>query len=45
MEVQTSQSNDLIRIAEKLSGIELQWYKEYWVYSTRTIDYAIGDII
>ena len=37
-------ANDFIRIAEKLSGIELQWYKEYWVYSTKTIDYAIGDI-
>lgn len=37
-------ANDFIRIAEKLSGIQLQWYKEYWVYTTRTIDYAIGDI-
>ena len=22
----------------------MQWYKEYWVYSTKTIDYAVGDI-
>jgi hypothetical protein len=36
--------NDFIRIAEKVSGIELQWYKEYWIYTTKTIDYAIGDI-
>ncbi len=36
--------NDFIRIAEKQSGIELQWYKEYWVNSTKTIDYAVGDI-
>jgi aminopeptidase N len=36
--------NDFIRIAEKLSNIELQWYKEYWVYTTKTIDYAVGDI-
>lgn len=36
--------NDFIRIAEKVSGIELQWYKEYWVYTTKTIDYAIGDV-
>ena len=36
--------NDFIRIAEKISGIELQWYKEYWIYTTKTIDYAIGDI-
>ncbi len=36
--------NDFIRIAEKISGLELQWYKEYWIYTTKTIDYAIGDI-
>ncbi len=36
--------NDFIRVAEKQSGIELQWYKEYWVYTTKTIDYALGDI-
>ena len=36
--------NDFIRIAEKVSGIELQWYNQYWIYTTRTIDYAIGDI-
>jgi Peptidase family M1 domain len=37
-------ANDFIRIAEKVSGIALQWYKEYWVYSTKTIDYKIGNI-
>ena len=36
--------NDFIRIAEKESGMELDWYKEYWINSTKTIDYAIGDI-
>ncbi len=36
--------NDFIRVAEKISGIELQWYKQYWVYTTKNIDYAIGDI-
>ncbi len=36
--------NDFIRIAEKISGMELQWYKEYWIYTTKTIDYAVGDI-
>lgn len=36
--------NDLIRVAEKVSGIELQWYKEYMVYTTKTIDYSIGDV-
>ncbi len=36
--------NDFIRVAEKTSGLALQWYKEYWVNSTKTIDYAVGDI-
>jgi hypothetical protein len=33
--------NDIIRAMEKESGMELDWYKEYWVYSTKTIDYGI----
>ncbi len=37
-------SNDFIRVAEKISGLELQWYIEYWINTTRNIDYAIGDI-
>jgi len=36
--------NDFIRIMEKQSGMELDWYKEYMVYTTRTVDYALGDI-
>lgn len=36
--------NDLIRIMEKESGIELDWYKEYFVYSTKKIDYAIKEV-
>lgn len=36
--------NDFIRVAEKVSGIELQWYKEYWVNTTKTIDYAIDSL-
>lgn len=36
--------NDFIRVAEKVSGMELDWYKEYWVYTTKNIDYAIGDV-
>jgi Peptidase family M1 domain len=36
--------NDFIRIAEKWSGMELDWYKEYWINSTKTIDYSLGDI-
>lgn len=36
--------NDFIRIAEKVSGMELDWYKEYWIYTTKMIDYAVGNI-
>jgi hypothetical protein len=36
--------NDLIRIMEKESGMELDWYKEYFVNSTKTIDYAIKEV-
>ena len=36
--------NDFIRVAEKVSGMELDWYKEYWVYTTKTIDYAIDTV-
>jgi hypothetical protein len=36
--------NDFIRVAEKISGMELDWYKEYWIYTTKTIDYAVGDV-
>jgi aminopeptidase N len=32
---------DFIRIAEKNSGMQLKWYNDYWVYSTKTIDYDI----
>jgi len=37
-------ANDFIRIAEKVSGITLQWYKEYWIYTTKTIEYSLGDV-
>jgi len=37
-------ANDFIRVAEKVSGLTLQWYKEYWVYTTKTIDYGVDDI-
>lgn len=35
---------DFIRIAEKESGIELKWYYEYWVTTTKTIDYGITEV-
>ncbi|WP_111670198.1 M1 family metallopeptidase [Algoriphagus litoralis] len=36
--------NDLIRIMEKESDMELDWYKEYFVYTTKTIDYSIKEV-
>jgi len=37
-------ANDFIRVAEKTSGIQLEWFKEYWMNSTKTIDYGLNDI-
>jgi Peptidase family M1 domain len=36
--------NDFIRIMEKESGLELDWYKEYWINTTNTIDYAVKSV-
>ncbi len=36
--------SDFIRIAEKQSDMKLDWYKEYWVGSTKTIDYAFDSL-
>lgn len=37
--------NDFIRVMEKASGLELDWYKEYFVYSTKQIDYGIKAVL
>jgi Peptidase family M1 domain len=37
-------ASDFIRVAEKVSGMKLDWYKEYWINSTRTIDYAFDSL-
>lgn len=36
--------NDFKRVMEKVSGIELDWYFEYFVNSTRSIDYSIAEV-
>ncbi|MGB3799749.1 MAG: M1 family metallopeptidase [Lewinella sp.] len=36
--------NDFVRIAEKCSGLELDWYREYWVNGTDYADYAVSDV-
>ncbi|RZP04884.1 MAG: M1 family peptidase [Flavobacteriales bacterium] len=37
--------NDFIRIAEKVSGAELDWYLMDWTQTTNTIDYGIKNIV
>lgn len=36
--------NDFKRVAEKVSGFELDWYLTDWTQTTNTIDYAIKDV-
>jgi hypothetical protein len=36
--------NDFMRVAEKVSGLQLDWYRQYWVNSTKTINYGIDSI-
>jgi Peptidase family M1 domain len=37
-------SSDFIKVAETVSDIKLDWYKEYWCNTTKTIDYAIDSL-
>ncbi|RME96836.1 MAG: M1 family peptidase [Bacteroidetes bacterium] len=37
-------ANDFIRVMEKSSGLELDWFKEYFVYTTRLPDYAVETV-
>ena len=36
--------NDFKRVAEKVSGIHLDWYLNEWIETTHVIDYAIKDV-
>ncbi len=36
--------NDFIRIMERESGLELDWFKEYFVGSLKTIDYSVVSV-
>jgi hypothetical protein len=36
--------NDFKRTAEKVSGIQLEWYLNEWIETTHTIDYAIAKV-
>ncbi|MEX2456749.1 MAG: M1 family metallopeptidase [Balneolaceae bacterium] len=37
-------SQDFMRIMEEESGMVLDWYREYWVTTTKTIDYGIQTV-
>ncbi len=37
-------SNDFVMVAEKVSGLKLDWYKEYFCNTTKTINYAIDSL-
>lgn len=37
-------ANDFIRVAENVSNMKLDWYKGYWINSTKTIDYSIDSL-
>ncbi len=36
--------NDFVKLAEDVSGIQLDWYQMYFVNTTRTIDYGIDSL-
>jgi len=36
--------NDFMKVAEDVSGIQLDWYQMYFVNSTKTIDYGIDSL-
>jgi len=37
--------NDVIRTFEKVSGLELDWYNEYFVFTTKQIDYGVKSVL
>ncbi|MEP7107502.1 MAG: M1 family metallopeptidase [Ferruginibacter sp.] len=37
-------SGDFVKLAEDMSGIKLDWYKEYWCNTVKTIDYGIDSL-
>jgi len=37
-------ANDFNRVMEKVADMELDWYLQYWVGSTKTIDYGFNSV-
>jgi hypothetical protein len=36
---------DFIRIMEKVSGMQLKWYLNYFISTTKTVDYSVRNIV
>ncbi len=36
--------NDFVRVAEKVSNMQLKWYKEYMLNTLKTVDYGIDSL-
>lgn len=37
-------ASDFFKIAQDVSGLQVDWYKEYWISTTKTIDYGIDSL-
>ena len=37
-------ASDFMKVAQDVSGVQLDWYKEYWVNTTKSIDYSIDSL-
>ncbi len=35
---------DFLHIAQKISGMDLKWFQNYWINTTKTIDYTIKKV-
>lgn len=35
---------DFLHIAQKISGMDLKWFHNYWINTTKTIDYSIKNV-
>ncbi|MEO6188642.1 MAG: M1 family metallopeptidase [Ginsengibacter sp.] len=35
---------DFIKVAQEVSGLQLDWYRQYWVNTTESIDYTIDSL-
>lgn len=36
--------DDFMKVAQDVSGLQLAWYKEYWINTTKMIDYKIDSL-